>query len=218
MYVIIIGCGRVGSTLASLLSGEGSNVVIIDTSTEKLQRLEPQFTGETMIGDGTDISTLEEAKIKEADAFVAATGDDNSNLMSAQIAKSIFNVNRVLVRIKAPDRLDVYKQYDMETVSATTLAAYKLAEMLKTGREIEILDRIGKDKAKIVKFELPTAQACTTLMRMIESKAFNPSIVYANGKITLGAPEKLVPGAIVAGSILTEDMKRLKRLFKGKKS
>jgi hypothetical protein len=55
-------------------------------------------------------------------------------------------------------------------------------------------------------------------MRMIESKAFNPAIVYANGKINLGAPEKLVPGAIVVGSILTENMKRLKRLFKGKKS
>ena len=218
MYAIIIGSGRVGSALATTLSGEGNNIVVIDTHEEKLRRLGPEFTGQVIVGDGTDIAALQEAKIEEADALVAATSDDNSNLMSAQIAKKMFNVKRVLVRIKDPNRLSVYKEYDLETVSATTLAAQKLAEMLKTSREIEILDRVGNDKAKIVKFELPTPQTCDTLMRMIGSGVFNPALVYVNGKLELRLPDKLVPGAVVVGSILSEDMKRLNRLFSGKKN
>ncbi len=100
----------------------------------------------------------------------------------------------------------------------TKVYAQKLAEMLRTSREIEILDRIGNNKAKIVKFELPTPQTCDTLMRMIGSGVFNPALVYINGKPELRLPDKLVPGAVVVGSILTEDMKRLNRLFSGKKS
>ncbi len=219
MYVIIIGCGRVGSVLATLLSEQGNNIVIIDTNEERLLRLGPEFTGQTIVRDGTDIAILEEAKIQEADALVAATGDDNSNLMSAQIAKNIFQVERVLVRIKDPNKLDVYKEYDLEAVSATTLAAYKLAEMLKTSREIEILGSIGQDKAKIVKFKLPTQKTCSTLSRMISSHVFQPAVVFVSGKLELGLPEdKLSPGAVVVGSVLTEDIKRLNRLFSEGKS
>ncbi len=218
MYAIIIGCGRVGSVLATILSAEGNNIVVIDSAEEKLRSLGPEFTGEIVVGDGTDITTLEGAKIQESDALIAATGDDNSNLMVAQIAKKIFNVKRVLVRIKDPNKLNVYKEYDLETVSATTLAANKLADLLKTDREIEILAGIGDDKVKIVRFQLPTPQTCDTLRRMIESHIFNPTVVYVNGKPTLIIPEKLPPGAIVVGSILAENMKRLNRLFSRKKS
>ncbi len=218
MYAIIIGCGRVGSVLATLLSEQGNNIIITDTDESRLQRLGPEFTGETIVGDGTDITILKQAKIEEADALVAATGDDNSNLMSAQIARKIFQVKRVLVRIKDPNKLDVYREYDLETVSATTLAAHKLAEILKTTREIEILGNIGQDKLKIVKFELPTPQTCDTLSRMIRSRVFQPAAVYVNGKLELGLPEnKLLPGAVVVGSILTDDLKRLNRLFSPRK-
>jgi trk system potassium uptake protein TrkA len=204
--------------LATLLSGQGSNIVVIDMDEKHLARLGPEFTGQTIVNDGTDITVLEEAKIQEADALVATTGDDNSNLMSAQIAKNIFQVERVLVRIKDPNKLDVYKEYDLEAVSATTLAAYKLSEMLKTSREIEILGSIGQDKAKIVKFKLPTQKTCDTLSRMISSGIFQPAAVFVGGKLDLGLPEnKLSPGATVVGSVLTDDIKRLNRLFsKGK--
>lgn len=214
MYAIIIGCGRVGSTLATALSGQGDNVVIIDTSEKRLSQLGPEFTGQTVIGDGTDITVLQEAKIQEADALVAATGDDSSNLMTAQIAKKIFRIDRALVRIKDPNKLDVYKEYDLETVSATTLAAQKLAEMLKTSRKIEILGSVNK--AKIVKFTLPTPKTCATLSRMINSRTFRLAAVYINGKIELdSAEDKILPGAVVVGSILINNLKRLNRIFQG---
>lgn len=219
MYAIIIGSGRVGSVLGTLLSQRGNNIVIIDTDEEHFSRLGPEFTGQTMVGDGTDIAILREAKIEEADALVAATGDDNSNLMSAQIARKIFQVGRVLVRIKDPNKLDVYKEYDLETVSATTLAAYKLGEMLKTSREIEILGSIGENKAKIVRFKLPTPKTCDTLSRMIGSHVFQPAAIFVNGKLKLGLSEtKLSPEAVVVGTILTDDLKRLNRLFTGRKT
>ncbi len=219
VYAIIIGCGRVGSVLATLLSEQGNNVVIIDTAEKHFARLAPEFTGQTTTADGTDVAILQEAKIEEADALVAATGDDNSNLMSAQIAREIFQVGRVLVRIKDPNKLDVYKEYGLETVSATTLAAYKLAGMLKTSREIEILGSIGQDKGKVVRFKLPTPQTCNTLSRMIGSHVFHPSAIFVNGKLELGSSEnKLSPGAVVVGSILTEDLKRLNRLFPKEKA
>ena len=219
VYAIIIGCGRVGSVLATLLSEKGNNIVTIDTDEKHFLRLGPEFTGQTIVGDGTDMTTLREAKTEEANALVAATGDDNSNLMSAQIARKIFQVGRVLVRIKDPNKLDVYKEYDLETVSATTLAAYKLAEMLKTSVEIDILGSIGQDKAKIVKFKLPTEKTCNTLSRMIGSHVFQPAAIFVNGKLKLGLSENnLSPGAVVFGSILTEDLKRLNRLFTKAKS
>ncbi|MFA5338299.1 MAG: NAD-binding protein [Candidatus Omnitrophota bacterium] len=98
MYVIIVGCGRVGSELAKLLSNEGHDVVVIDKSPSSFDRLGGTFNGITLVGNGFDQDLLKSAGIEKADAFCTVTNGDNTNLISAQVAKKIFNVPKVIAR------------------------------------------------------------------------------------------------------------------------
>ena len=90
MYVIIVGCGRVGSELAKLLSGEGHDLVIIDKNRAAFDRIGAMFNGLVLVGNGFDLNLLRQAGIEKADAFCAVTNGDNTNLISAQVAKKIF--------------------------------------------------------------------------------------------------------------------------------
>jgi trk system potassium uptake protein len=212
MYAIIVGCGRVGSMLAAKLSARGHNVVIIDSDEEKFQMLGRHFTGETSTGDGMDINVLKTAGISKADAVIMATNDDNSNLLGAQIARKMFGVKRVIVRIKDPDKFSVYKEYALEMVSATTLAAGKIADMLSTPEEIEIIGSTGKDSVKIARISISSESACRVLSKLISNGVFFPMAVTKGENTTLGFNTKdLVPGDVVVGGILTENLKHLNK-------
>jgi trk/ktr system potassium uptake protein len=123
MKVVILGCGRVGSTLATMLDQAGHEVSIIDFSSEAFQRLSPDFRGETIPGNGVDEEILIRAGIKEADAFVAVTNGDNRNIMASQIAKEIFKVKKVMCRIYDPIREETYRELGLETISPTKIGA-----------------------------------------------------------------------------------------------
>jgi trk system potassium uptake protein TrkA len=130
--IIIMGCGRVGAQLASLLDAEGHQVTVLDIDAHSFRRLPPSFGGTALVGDGTDEEMLRKAGIAEADAFVAVTQGDNRNVMGAQIAKNIFNVQRVICRIYDPLRKDVYEALGLEAVSPTTVFAQLLRDKLLT--------------------------------------------------------------------------------------
>jgi trk/ktr system potassium uptake protein len=121
--VLILGCGRVGSTLASMLDRSGHNVSVLDQSSDAFQRLSPDFGGETYVGNGVDEDILIRAGIKDADAFVAVTNGDNRNIMASQIAKEIFHVNKVMCRIYDPIREQTYREIGMDTMCPTTIGA-----------------------------------------------------------------------------------------------
>ena len=123
MKIVILGCGRVGSTLATMLDQSGHEVSVIDYSSEAFQRLSPDFRGETIPGNGVDEEVLIRAGIKEADAFAAVTNGDNRNIMASQIAKEIFNVKRVMCRIYDPIREETYRELGMETICPTKVGA-----------------------------------------------------------------------------------------------
>jgi trk system potassium uptake protein TrkA len=130
--IIIMGCGRVGAQLASLLDAEGHQVTVLDIDAHSFRRLPPSFGGTALVGDGTDEEMLRKAGITEAEAFVAVTQGDNRNVMGAQIAKNIFNVQRVICRIYDPLRKDVYEALGLEAVSPTTVFAQLLRDKLLT--------------------------------------------------------------------------------------
>lgn len=123
MNVIILGCGRVGSTLAGSMSRNGHNVTIIDRKSESFRRLGPSFTGTTVLGNGIDAEVLKKAGIETADAFIAVTNGDNTNIMSVQIAKEKFSVQRVLARIYDPIRACAYQELGVETICTTVIAS-----------------------------------------------------------------------------------------------
>ena len=130
MNVVIMGCGRVGAQLASLLDAEGHKVTVLDVDAHSFRRLPPSFGGTALVGDGTDEEILKKAGIGEADAFVAVTQGDNRNVMAAQIARRIFNVPKVLCRIYDPLRKDIYEALGLEAVSPTTVFAQLLKDKL----------------------------------------------------------------------------------------
>jgi len=121
MYIVIIGCGRLGSGLAMELSNDGHDVVIVDKYGENLERLGSGFNGIRIKGVEIDNDTLIEAGIDKADIFLAMTPADNINIMASQIAKDIFNVPTVIARIYDPSREFVYRKLGLQTISPTEL-------------------------------------------------------------------------------------------------
>ncbi len=130
MKVVILGCGRVGATLANMLDKEGHQVMVVDYSSDSFRRLDTRFSGETLIGNGVDEEILMRAGIKDADAFIAVTNGDNRNIMASQIAKEIFNVKKVICRIYDPIRESTYSELGLETFCPTKIGAQMLFDAL----------------------------------------------------------------------------------------
>lgn len=130
MKVVILGCGRVGATLANMMDKEGHEVSVIDYSSDAFQRLNTNFRGETVVGNGADEEILIRAGIKDADAFAAVTNGDNRNIMASQIAKEIFKVKKVVCRIYDPIRQSTYNELGLETICPTLVGAQMLLDTI----------------------------------------------------------------------------------------
>ena len=122
-YVVIVGCGRLGSLLASQLSSLGSSVVVIDRDQAAFDNLSTEFSGFTVTGDAAEMDVLRRAKAHQADCLLAVTRHDNVNLMVAQVARSIYKVPKVIARVLDPAREAVYRQFGIETICPTELSA-----------------------------------------------------------------------------------------------
>ncbi|MDQ3963623.1 MAG: TrkA family potassium uptake protein [Actinomycetota bacterium] len=117
MHVIIAGCGRVGSELAANLERLGHSVVLIDKSAKAFERLKPGFSGRKIVGFAFDREVLEDAGIKDAGAFASVTNGDNSNILSARVAKEHYRVPQVVARIYDPRRAQIYQRLGIQTVA-----------------------------------------------------------------------------------------------------
>jgi len=131
MKVVIMGCGRVGSQLATVMDANGHDVTILDTEDYSFRRLAPNFGGIALLGNGTEEDSLKRAGIEGADAFVAVTQGDNRNVMAAQISKYIFNVPKVICRIYDPLRQELYSTLGLDAFSPTTILTQMLREKLE---------------------------------------------------------------------------------------
>jgi trk system potassium uptake protein TrkA len=120
MKAVIMGCGRVGARVASLLDHTGNDVTVIDIDSRAFLRLPTTFGGDTIIGTGIDEDVLRRAGIEDADAFIAVSNGDNRNIMAAQVARLIFDVPEVVCRIYDPVREDTYRRLGLTTVCPTT--------------------------------------------------------------------------------------------------
>ena len=130
MFIIIMGCGRVGARVAQMLTKAGHEITIMDVQSSAFNRLGPDFKGTTILGDATDQEVLKRAGIERADAFLAATQGDNRNIMSSQIAKHVFGVKRVVTRIYDPLRSDTFAALGLQAISPTIIGANAFYEEL----------------------------------------------------------------------------------------
>jgi len=198
MYVIIVGCGRVGAELAKLLSAESHDVVIIDKLQESFSRLGDTFNGLTMVGNGFDLALLKQVGIEKADAFCAVTNGDNTNLISAQVAKKIFRVPKVFARVYDPQRAHIYSALGLNIISGTMLFSSILRDKIIESRfssylieskdlgviEIEVKDSlVGKT---IQDINIPGEFIVTALRRMQGVIIPDPKTVLKNKDMLMG--------------------------------
>ena len=128
MRVVVMGCGRVGARIATILDHNGHSVGVIDTDPRAFRRLPADFKGDTIIGTGIDEDVLRLAGIEKAKAFVAVTNGDNRNIMAAQVARLMFNVPEVVCRIYDPVREDAYRRLGLTTVCPTTTISAQILD------------------------------------------------------------------------------------------
>lgn len=126
MHVVIMGCGRVGSTLAHNLEARGHSVAVIDQRSDSFRRLGDDFGGITVTGAGFDPQMLSEAGIERADAFAAVSSGDNSNIIAARVARETFGVQAVVARIYDPRRAEVYERLGIPTVATVRWTADRI--------------------------------------------------------------------------------------------
>jgi trk/ktr system potassium uptake protein len=136
VHIVIMGCGRVGSTLAHILEDQGHSVAVIDQDREAFRKLRSGFKGKRITGFGFDQAVLIEAGIEEADAFAAVSSGDNSNVIAARVVRESFGVDRVAARIYDPRRAEVYQRLGIPTVATVRWTADQmLRRLLPEGSE-----------------------------------------------------------------------------------
>jgi trk system potassium uptake protein TrkA len=121
-YIIIVGCGRLGSLLANRLSGLGSSVVVVDRDEKAFENLSTEFSGFQVTGDAAELAVLRQARIDRAECVLAITSYDNVNVMVAQVARTVFGVPKVMARVNDPSREAVYREFGIETICPTNLS------------------------------------------------------------------------------------------------
>ncbi|HET8894500.1 MAG TPA: TrkA family potassium uptake protein [Gaiellaceae bacterium] len=131
MNLLVIGCGRVGSSVALELQREGWDVTVIDENEDALSRLGDHWPGRFLVGHGMDVGLLREAGIEDADAAVVATNGDNTNIVIGQVAQKRFGIDCVVVRVLDPARADFYAARGMRTFCPTKTAIDGLNEAVR---------------------------------------------------------------------------------------
>ncbi|TXS78973.1 MULTISPECIES: potassium channel family protein [unclassified Streptomyces] len=206
MRVIIAGCGRVGATLGAQLVAEGHDVRLVDRQPKAQKRLAPGFPGTFHIGNGFSRSALETAGIAHADAFVAVTSGDNSNIVSARTAKEAYRVPIVLARIHDPRSADIYRELGIPTISSVRWAVNRIHQML-LHRHLTPEVSFGNGETLLVRSQLPSYVSGRQItefdidgeIRVVEITRAGRSLLPAHG--VLAEPGDLVTFSVAATAL-----------------
>ncbi|MBT8224832.1 MAG: TrkA family potassium uptake protein [Dactylosporangium sp.] len=194
MHVVIMGCGRVGSILALSVERQGHTVSVIDANPESFRRLGSEFAGDTVTGVGFDRKVLAEAGIERAGGFAAVSSGDNSNIISARLARETFGVPRVVARIYDARRAEVYERLGITTVATVRWTADRILRHLGETDETEVWRDPTRGVAisetpfharwvghEIREFERAAGARVAYIMRFGVSKLPSRSMVFQDG-------------------------------------
>ena len=213
MHVVIMGCGRVGSTLAHNLEGMGHSVAVIDRDQRAFRRLGDDFKGRRVTGVGFDRDTLVEAGIEEAHAFAAVSSGDNSNIISARVARETFGVENVVARIYDPKRAAVYTRLGIPTVATVKWTADQmLRRLLPEGSEIEWRDATGR--IAFAEVAIAVEWVGSPIERVERAAGVRVAFLTRNGEGTLPEPGTVVQeGDLVHVAVAVERLADVERIF-----
>jgi trk system potassium uptake protein TrkA len=187
MHVVVVGCGRVGSELAGTLEKQGHTVAVIDKRKDAFRRLPTGFGGYRIVGFGFDRDTLTEAGVRDAGALAAVTSGDNSNIMSARVARETFEVERVVARIYDPRRAAIYQRLGIPTVATVSWTTDQVMRRLLPGENpADWTDATGR--VSLVERDLPSAWAGQKLAKLNEPGRFTVTMVTRLGEARIVEP------------------------------
>jgi trk system potassium uptake protein len=188
MHVIVVGCGRVGSELAVRLQRDGHSVAVIDKNARAFRRLPEGWPGQTVVGFGFDRDDLAVAGVDRAGALAAVTSGDNSNILTARIARETFQIPNVVARIYDPRRALIYQRLGIPTVATVTWTTDQVVRRLFPDQSItEYTDATGE--IDFVEVSLPDAWVGRRLGGLMEGDRFRPVLVTRAGQAKLATAE-----------------------------
>jgi trk system potassium uptake protein TrkA len=196
VHVVVVGCGRVGSSLAQHLTEGGHTVAVIDRRAESFARLPAGFTGQTVVGIGFDRDRLVDAGIERAEALAAVTNGDNSNILIARVARETFGVERVVARIYDPKRAAIYQRVGIPTVATVAWATERVlrrvlpdepaVEWVDPSARVMLIERSVPSAwagRKLSELELAKVSRVVALTRMGVSELPTPDVIVQDGDI-----------------------------------
>lgn len=213
MHVVIMGCGRAGTRLARRLDKDGHSVAVVDKDPTSFHLLGLDFKGRTVTGIGFDPNILVEAGVERADAFIAVSSGDNSNIVSAMVAKDVFHVPKVITRIYDPRRAQIYRRMGIPTVAPVTWGTNKLMDLLFL-EATHTRDTFGNGEVELMELRVPEVLSGKEV-RDFES----PGEIHIASIERLGAAFMPVAGTkletddIVNVVVLRESMEKFQKMF-----
>jgi trk/ktr system potassium uptake protein len=205
VHIVIMGCGRVGSTVANSLEARGHSLAIIDQDPDAFRRLSPDFAGLTVIGNGFDREVLVEAGIERADAFAAVSSGDNSNIISARVARETFGVTRVVARIYDQRRAEVYERLGIPTVATVRWTADRMVRHLLPSEQVELW-RDPTSTVAIAEVPLHPGWVSRPLRALEEASGARTAFIMRFGVGTLTTPSTVLQDGDQVFMLLTDDM------------
>jgi len=188
MHVIVVGCGRVGSELGARLQRDGHTVAIIDKNPRAFRRLPADWPGLTVVGFGFDRDDLAAAGVERADALAAVTSGDNSNILTARIARETFQIPNGVARIYDPRRALIYQRLGIPTVATVTWTTDQVVRRLFPEKSVtEYTDATGE--IDFIERSLPDEWVGRRLGGLIEADRFWPVLVTRAGQPKMASPE-----------------------------
>ena len=212
MRVIIGGCGRVGALLANQFASTGNDVVVIDRDARTFRRLGKGFSGETIKGMVFDREVLEKAVITRADSFVAVTSGDNSNVVSATIAREIYRVPKVVARIFDPRRAEIYRRLGIQTVSSVAWASHEIMSLVMFQHMVRDVS-LGGGEVQLVRTSIPPRLAGRLVSDLSGVGEFQPVAIVRGGAAFMPTShEAFQEGDVVEVAVLTSAMARFESM------
>jgi trk system potassium uptake protein TrkA len=198
MYVIVVGCGKVGAKFACDISADGHDVVIIDNNMASFKLLDDDFRGLTIEGVPIDVDILVKSGIENADAFVAMTPNDNINIMACQIAQEIYNVPTVLARIFDPTREHVFHDFGLQTICPTNLTVETIKSMIIDKSKIQQIT-LGNESITFSQLDMDDSMINKKLKDVIVEESDNifgiirqGTLIYYSNDIVIKQDDKIV--------------------------
>jgi trk system potassium uptake protein len=207
VHIVIMGCGRVGSTIAHSLEGRGHSVAVIDQNPDAFRRLGTEFGGLTVTGVGFDREVLVEAGIERADAFAAVSSGDNSNIISARLARETYGVDRVVARIYDPKRAEVYERLGIPTVATVRWTADRMLRHLVPEGLVELW-RDPTSAVSVVEVPLHTDWISRPLRALEDASGARVAFLMRFGIGTLPTASTMLQDGDQVFMLVTDDMVR----------